>query len=171
MAGNQGLLELSDEQREELRGWAQSRSLPAGYVFRARLILALADGLTYRQIEQTLGASAPTVSKWKIRFEVHGIEGLQARHPGSQPRRATPAEQGRSIGRAQKPSDGSTHWSCRKLAEELGVSKLAHVRAMSGDLACACLGESHADSVLRSQDDHRACFDRLARCQPEIVFS
>jgi len=124
VADNQGLLELSEEQRNELRTWAQSRSLPAGYVFRARLILALADGSTYRQIEQTLGASAPTVSKWKVRFEEHGIEGLQGRHQGSKPRRATPAVQGRVIRRAQqKPSDGSTHWSCRKLAEELGVSK------------------------------------------------
>ena len=35
----------------------------------------------------------------------------------------------------------------------------------------SCLGEGHADSVLRPQDDHRACFDRLARSQLEIVFS
>ena len=80
MADNQGLLDLSEEQRDELRRWAQSRSLPAGYVFRARLILALADGLTYREIEHKLGASAPTVSKWKVRFEEHGTEGLQGRH-------------------------------------------------------------------------------------------
>src|SRR4029077_18783766 len=32
-------------------------------------------------------------------------------------------------------------------------------------------GEGHADSVLWSQDDHRARFDRLARSQMEIVFS
>ena len=71
-----------------------------------------------------LGASAPTVSKWKGRFEEHGIEGLQGRHQGSKPRRATPSVQGRVFRRAeQKPSDGSAHWSCRKLAEELGVSK------------------------------------------------
>jgi transposase len=132
VADNQGLLDLSVEHRDELRGWAQSRSLPAGYVFRARLILALADGLTYRQIEQTLGASAPTVSKWKIRFEEHGIEGLQGRHQGSKPRRATPSVQGRVIRRAQqKPSDGSTHWSCRKLADELGVSKSTVQRILS----------------------------------------
>ena len=37
-------------------------SLPAGDVFRARLILALADGLSYRDIERQYGASAPTVS-------------------------------------------------------------------------------------------------------------
>lgn len=124
MADNQGLSLITAEQREELQAWAQSRSLPAGYVFRARLILALAGGKTYRQIEETLGASAPTVSKWKGRFEQSGLEGLQGRHKGSKPRRATPALQSRVIRRAQqKPSDGSTHWSVRKLAEELGVSK------------------------------------------------
>ncbi len=102
MADNQGLSELSDEQRDELRLGAPSRSLPAGYVFRARLILALAEGLTYRQIEQTLGVSAPTVSKWKIRFEGHGIEGLEGRHKGSKPLRAAPAAPARVIRRAQQ---------------------------------------------------------------------
>ncbi len=34
-----------------------------------------------------------------------------------------------------------------------------------------CLGKVHADSVLRSEDDHRARFDRLARSQLKIVFS
>lgn len=43
----------------------ESRTLPAGDVFRARLILALADGMSYREIERKLGASAPTISKWR----------------------------------------------------------------------------------------------------------
>ena len=77
MADNQGLLQVSHGQRDELESWAQSRSLPAGDVFRARLILSLADGMTYREIEQKLGASAPTVSKWKTRFEQHGVEALK----------------------------------------------------------------------------------------------
>lgn len=34
---------LNEEQRIELSSISQSRSLPAGYVFRARLILMLAD--------------------------------------------------------------------------------------------------------------------------------
>jgi transposase len=88
------------------------------------LILALADGMSCREIERRLGASAPTVSKWKSRFQQQGIEGLQGRHQGSKPRRATPVVQARVIRRAQqKPSDGSTHWSCRKLSQELGISK------------------------------------------------
>ena len=67
MAQYGSLLILSNDEREELGRWAQSRTLPSGDVFRARLILALADGLTYRDIERKLGASAPTVSKWKSR--------------------------------------------------------------------------------------------------------
>jgi len=118
------LLQVSSEQRSELESWAQSRVLPAGEVFRARLILALIEGLSYREMESKLGASAPTISKWKSRFEREGMEGLRARHRGSKPSRATPSLQARVIRRAQqKPSDGSTHWSCRKLSEELGVSK------------------------------------------------
>jgi hypothetical protein len=73
VADNQRLLQVSAEQRNELE-LGQSGSLPAGDVFRARLILALADGLTYREIERKLGASAPTVSKWKgSRFEQAGM--------------------------------------------------------------------------------------------------
>ena len=132
MADNRGLLQVSAEQREELERCAQSRTLPAGDVFRARLILCLADGLSYREIERRLGASAPTVSKWKSRFEESGMAGLQGQHKGIQPRTVTPAVQARIIRRAQqKPSDGSTHWSCRKLAATLGLSKTSVQRVLA----------------------------------------
>lgn len=101
-------------------------------MFRARIILALADGLSYRGIEQKLGASSATVSLWKRRFEQSGMEGLQGWHKGSKPRAATPAVQARLIRRVQqKPGDGSTHWSCRKLANELGLSKSTVQRVLA----------------------------------------
>src|SRR3954466_15024339 len=132
VADNRALLQVSWEQREELERWAQSRALPAGNVFRARLILCLAEGLSYREIERTLGASAPTVSKWKRRFEQSGMAGLQGRHKGSQPRTVTAAVQARILRRAQeKPSDGSTHWSCRRLATTLGLSKTTVQRVLA----------------------------------------
>ena len=103
---------------------AQSRTLPAGDVFRARLILALAEGKTYLQIMRSLQTTAPTISRWKQRFEQDGMDGLDARHKGSQPRVATPQVQARIARKTQhKPADGSTHWSCRKMAAALGVSK------------------------------------------------
>ena len=37
------MLAITNEQRSELSKWAQSRTMPAGDVFRARLILALAE--------------------------------------------------------------------------------------------------------------------------------
>ena len=118
------MLSLTDQQRSELRTWAASRTLPAGDVFRARLILALADGQTYSQIKMTLQTTAPTISRWKQRFEEAGMAGLDPRHKGSQPRVADAKVQARIARKTQqKPADGSTHWSCRKMAKALGLSK------------------------------------------------
>src|ERR1700757_1614680 len=124
MTDHRNLLKLTAEQKQELQRWAQSRTLPAGEVFRARMLLALAEGITYREIARSMKTSTPTVARWKMRFEREGMAGLQGRHRGSKPRAATPAVQARVIRRVQhKPGDGSTHWSCRKLANELGLSK------------------------------------------------
>ena len=124
MSGYVGLRQLTEQEREELRGWAHSRTLPAGDVFRARLILALADGKTYSSIEERLQTSRPTIARWKARFEEFGIPGLEPQHKGSKPRIATPATQARVLRKTtQKPADASTHWSCRKMAAALGLSK------------------------------------------------
>ena len=112
--------------------WAQSRSLPAGDVLRARLILALEDGMTYDAIQQSLHTSAPTISRWKQRFAELGIEGLEPQHKGSKPRTATPAVQAKVCRKVQqKPNDGATHWSVRKLSAEMGVSKSSVHRILS----------------------------------------
>ena len=124
MTDNRNLLLLTPEEKQDLERWAQSRTLPAGDVFRARVILALAEGKTYRQIENSMQTSAATIARWRSRFEQDRLGGLEGRHRGSQPRTATPTVQARVARRVQqKPNDGSTHWSCRKLAVELGVSK------------------------------------------------
>ena len=72
------MLKLTAEQRQELGRWAQSRTLPAGDVFRARLILALAEGISYREIAKSLKTSSPTIARWKMRFEQEGMAGLKA---------------------------------------------------------------------------------------------
>jgi transposase len=120
----QSVLSLTDEQREELTRWAQSRTVPAGDVFRARLILALADGKTWSQIESDLGTSRPTIARWKRRFEEQGMAGLDPQHKGSQPRTVTPAMVAKVVRKASRlPDDGSTHWSCRKMAVAVGIGK------------------------------------------------
>jgi transposase len=116
---------LTVEERVELEQMTQSRTLPSGDVFRARLILMLADGLPYRTIQERLDTTAPTISRWKGRFLKERIAGLlEIRHPGQQPSVITPALQAKVLEvTRRKPKDGSTHWSCRKLAAQLGVSK------------------------------------------------
>jgi transposase len=123
MGRYQAVIELSAEEREELTGWARSRTLPAGDVFKARLILALADGKSYSCVEAELNTSRPTIARWKARFDEARIGGLDGRHTGSRPRKATPAMQARLLKKTQqKPEDGSTHWSCRKMAAAVGLS-------------------------------------------------
>jgi transposase len=118
-------LRVTEEEREELRQMSLSRSLPAGDVFRARLILMLAQGLSYSEIRERLHTTAPTIAKWRKRFLEQRTAGLMAeRHPGRKASVITPQLQAKVLAATRrKPSDGSTHWSCRKLAKELHLSK------------------------------------------------
>jgi transposase len=102
-----------------------SRSLPAGDVFKARLILMLASGQSYANIRRRLPTTSPTISHWKKRFLEDHIAGLtEARHPGRKPTVITPKLQARVLEATRRqPKDGSTHWSVRKLARELHISK------------------------------------------------
>ena len=116
--------QLTETEREELTRWSRSRTLPARDVFVASVILALADGKSYTEIERELNTSRPTIARWKSRFEKKGMAGLEAQHKGSKPRTVTPAVQAKVLRKTtQPPADGSTHWSCRKLANTLGISK------------------------------------------------
>ena len=115
---------LTEPRKAELVALAQSRSLPAGYVFRAKLILLLAEGKTFAAIRQQMRTSTPTIIRWKERFLAEGLDGLSTAHPGQKPHKLTPALRARILSATRKkPSDGSTHWSCRKLATALGIGK------------------------------------------------
>lgn len=151
MSGYIGLRGLTEDERQELTRWAQSRTLPSGEVFRARLILALADGKSYSQIEQELNTSRPTIARWKKRFEEDGITGLDARHKGSSARTVTPAVQARLLKKTlQEPVDGSTQWSCRKMAAATGLSKSTVQRIWSQ----ARVRPHRLESYMTSDDPH-----------------
>src|SRR5260370_12591358 len=69
-------LVLSAGQREQLESLANSRSLPAGLVMRARIILLSAEGNTNQQIARQLRLSNATVGKWRRRFLEQDVAGL-----------------------------------------------------------------------------------------------
>ena len=117
-------VDLTKQQRSELHEIARSGALPAGFVLRAKILLLLADGLSYAAIKDKLDTTAPTISRWKKRFLEQGLDGFETHRPGQPASKLTPKLRGKILAATrQKPRDGSTHWSCRKLAGELGVSK------------------------------------------------
>jgi transposase len=89
------------------------------------MILMLAAGRSYADIQQRLETTAPTISRWKKGFLEDRLHGLtEAARPGQKPTVITPKLQGRVLeATRRKPKDGSTHWSVRKLARELKISK------------------------------------------------
>src|SRR6266581_6412780 len=100
---------LTQQQHSELNSIAQSRSLPAGFVFRAKLILMLAEGVSFAAIKERLQTTAPTISRWKQRFLEDGLEGLDTYHPGQPAVRLTPALRAKILAATRrKPKDGSS---------------------------------------------------------------
>jgi transposase len=118
-------LVLTEEERQELEQMTQSRTLPAGDVMRSRMVLLLADGVSYQKIQTLLDTTAPTIARWKRRFLQHRIAGLMEElHPGQQPFVRTPKLQAKVLAAIKEgPKDGSTHWSCRKLASKFHGAK------------------------------------------------
>jgi len=101
----------------------------AGDAQRARLILRLAEGRSYRQVAQQLGCSQMTVTLWKRRFQEGRLEGLYGRHQGRRPGPQAGRLEARILAAThQPPPDGSTHWSTRKLAKHLGISHMRVAR-------------------------------------------
>lgn len=99
-------------------------------VQRARLILVLADGRTYAEVEQALGCSSPYITRWKLRFLEGRLRGLDSRYVGGRARVRTPALEAKILEKTRsQPADGSTQWSTRKLAAALGVSHMMVARA------------------------------------------
>lgn len=115
---------LSGNQRAELQSYVRKHNLPAAVAQRIRILLALADGLTYREIAETLSTTAPTISLWRKRYEREGIIGLGTIRPGQPPSKLTPALRARILAKTREtPPDGSTHWSLRKMAVCIGVGR------------------------------------------------
>ena len=124
------VLSLTTVEREELESRCRSRRLRAEDARRARLVLMLARGDSYAAVQAALGCDPGYVSRWKRRFEAERLAGLYSRHRGSKARVLTPKLQARILEKTrQKPSDGSTHWSTRRLAEAMGINHMLVARA------------------------------------------
>ena len=124
MGRPKALLVLDAGQREQLEGFANARSLPAGLVRRAKIILLSASGKTNREVARQLETSKVTVSLWRCRFLAHGVGGLYDELRPGRPRPIGDERVAQLVRKTlkTKPKDG-THWSIREIAAETGLSK------------------------------------------------
>lgn len=129
-------LVISPPERRELTRIARSRKVRSEESQRAHIILGLAKGAGLREVSRHLNCSVNTVRLWRDRFGKERLGGLYARHEGRQPNAGSERLEARIIDWTlhRKPSDGSTQWSTRKLANQLGTThmRVARVWAKAG---------------------------------------
>ncbi len=69
-------LELTAAEQAELEAMSRSRTLAAGLVQRARVILGIAEGAPYAVLCKRLELSPTTLTRWRKRFEDRRLAGL-----------------------------------------------------------------------------------------------
>lgn len=118
-------LVLSDDVRTQLESFERSRSLPAGLVRRAEIVLLCAQGLDNGTVAEMAGTSRQTVGKWRERFRKQGLMGLYDEPRSGRPRSI---EEERIMELLQRtlhtaPPDEQDRWSVRTAAAESDLSK------------------------------------------------
>src|SRR5450759_1828002 len=122
MTPMEDVMTLTTSERMELQRQARVRNGRADSARHARLILLLADGLTWAKIRAKLDCNDSYISRWSQRFAADRLAGLFARYAGRARYKVTDRIEARVLAWTTKhtPVDGSTHWSSRKLAAQLG---------------------------------------------------
>src|SRR5215831_13058398 len=102
-------IEVSASDRERLAAVAADRNSPQKHVWRARIILATAEGCGTAEIMRRAAVSKPCVWRWQRRFMETGVDGLlhdKTRKPGKAP--VPQSMVGRLITRTLDPPPGET---------------------------------------------------------------
>jgi putative transposase len=115
---------LSEEEREQLNGIANSRSLPHGLARRARIVLLAADGMPNGAIAERVSLSPQMVCKWRKRYLRQGLPGLHDELRPGRPRSVSDEEVAMLVRKTieTKPPDG-THWTIRAVAKDTELSR------------------------------------------------
>ena len=117
-------LELLPGQRESLEVIARSTSAAYRQVQRARALLLAADGVANTTIAAEVKVTPKTVRAWRERFAEEGLAQLGEVRLGRGRKPSIPQvtiEKIVDLTLHAKPV-GQTHWSCRSMAERVGIS-------------------------------------------------
>jgi transposase len=122
MARPVAVLDITPEERIELRRRVGSPTTEQRDSLRARIVLLRSQGRKEADVARSVGASINTVSMWSKRFEQRGLEGLKDQ-PGRGRKAWLPPEKVRQvITRVTQPPKGKKKWSTRSMAAAVGIS-------------------------------------------------
>ena len=126
-------LQMSDGQREILESLAKSLTAPYRDVTRAKALLLAAEGVANTAIAARLQVSPSSVVAWRDRFAEEGLAKIGRVRPGRGRKSQIPAEKIEEIVRLTQETKpkGETHWSCRSMADVVGVSPATVQRVWS----------------------------------------
>src|SRR5512144_177168 len=113
---------LGPGDRERLEAVLADRNSAQKHVWRARIILATAEGCGTMEIMRRAGVSKPCVWRWQRRFMEAGVDGLlrdKTRKPGRVPGPVAARLIERTLG---APPGETTHWTSRAMAKVAGLA-------------------------------------------------
>jgi transposase len=117
-------IEVSAADRAQLEAVVADRNSSQKHVWRARVILATAEGYGTKEIMRRAGVSKPSVWRWQERFAAEGVEGLL--RDKTRPSRIPPLPSDvieRVVARTQSEPEGeATHWTASAMAAAEGIS-------------------------------------------------
>lgn len=124
---------LTEDERQQLKSMARSRSMAAALVQRAQIVLACAAGAPNRHVAERLKTNKSTVCKWRRRFVARRISGLYDEVRPGKPRSIDDERVAELIHTTlhKRPRNGATQWSVRDLEAETGISKSSVQRYLS----------------------------------------
>src|SRR6478609_6560232 len=118
------VVNVTPADRRRLEAIVSDRSAPQKHVWRARIILATAEGCGTAEIMRRAGVSKPSVWRWQRRFMEAGVDGLlrdKTRKPGLPPLAAPVVDRVVELTLADPPGE-TTHWTGRAMAAATGIS-------------------------------------------------
>ena len=116
---------LLETDRLELQRWVAAHHTPQQVAQRCHIILSAAEGEQDKRIAADLAINFKTVAFWRGRFREEGIDCLWevAAGRGRKPHYSRKKIKAIIDATLQTRPEGATHWSCRSLAQQQGVSK------------------------------------------------
>ena len=119
------VLVVSKEQQIQIEGWLAALGTPQQVALRGRIVLLAGLGKAEAAIAAEMNVNRKTVRLWRERFDAEGLPSLWEIAPGRGRKATFGPERVKAVIDAtlQSKPKGMTHWSCRLMAANQGLSK------------------------------------------------